>query len=200
MRFARPLHEILAEDPEWQDREDRQHLAHERWAKDHWETFAFVGHCVRTGHGQIDWDRVMVSRRNWPMLYSAKRRPPLGTEDAAEKYGLRVKSLDHPGEYEVLKGLCQADAIMDMVDEGLVTITMPPTSSTGNSYMRPDRHALNEPSPREPVTGHTEWLLMPWARFGLTDRGWTVDMELAKHRDAGGRYASFCMPEEKEST
>lgn len=198
MRYSRTLAETDGSSPQWQDREDRERIPHERWAKDHWETFAFVEIMVRTEHGRIDWDRVMVSHRNWPMLYAAKDRHPMSSQDAAEKYGLRLKVPGYPGETETVKGLCQADAIMDLVDEGLVTLTMPPLSATGNSYMRPDGHALSDPSPRDLLTGHVEWLLMPWARFGLTDRGWRVGMELAKHKDAGRRYAAFEMPEKEK--
>lgn len=196
MKTIKSLKEILDEKPEWQDRADRQRIPSDLWAKDHWGTFAFLEVMVRTNHGQIDWDRVMISRRNWPSLYAAKKRPPMSTGDAADVYGLRVKIPGRPGEYDTVLGVCEADAIMDMVDADLVTISMPSVSSTGNSYLRPDGCALNEPSPHDLVTGFVEQQLMPWARFSLTDRGWKVGMELAKHKDRGGVFARFEMPEE----
>jgi hypothetical protein len=195
MRTVKPLKEILEEKPEWQDRADRQRIPSGLWAKDHWGTFAFLEVMVRTNHGQIDWDRVMVSRRNWSTLYAAKKRPPMGAGDSADEYGIRVKVPGRPGEYDKILGVCEVDAIMDMVDAGLVAISMPPISPTGNSYLRPDGCALNEPSPRDLVTGFVEQQLMPWARFSLTDRGWQVGMELAKHKDRGGVFARFEMPE-----
>lgn len=197
MRYRRPMEEILGEAPEWRDRSSRPRIPHVRWGKDHWSLFAYVGYVVREESGRIDWDHVMISRSHWPMLYAAKKSPP-GGEDCAGKYGLRLAPQGHLDTAEVMKGVCEADALMDLVDEGLVTITMPPHSSTGNSYLRPDGHAMIDPSPHQPVTGHVEWLLMPWARFGLTERGWLVGKELAQHRAHGGLFARFVMPKEEE--
>ena len=185
MRLARTPEDIANDKPEWRERKDRERIASSRWGKDHWSLFAYVEIMVRTRNGLLDWDSVGISAKNWPMLYNAKKRPPFSSGDQAEKYGLRLKG------GESLKGVCEADALMDLVDAGLVTITMPPLSSTGNSYLRPDGHALNDPSPRQPLTGLVEWMLMPWARFGLTETGWSVGVELAKHKSAGGTFASF---------
>jgi hypothetical protein len=195
VNFTGPLDKALDGPPEWRDRPDRPKIPHTRWGKDHWSTFAFVEDRVRRYKGGIAWDRVMISRRQWPMLYAAKKTDP-GGEDAAEKYGLRLAPMRHPAIFETMKGVCEVDALMDLVDEGLVTITMPPLSSTGRSYLRPDGHALNDPTPGVPVTGHVEWLLMPWAQFGLTERGWKVATALARHEAGGATFALFRIPAE----
>lgn len=189
---------ILSGPPTWQDRPDREHFPHQRWGHDHWFLFGHVETRVVEHCGQLDWNQIAVSRRNWPMLWAARNpwtTPP--AEDAADQYGLRLKGKD--GRIETVKGFCEADALMDLVDEGLVTVEMPPVSRTGLSYLRPDGHALNEPSPLDPVTGRTEWVLMRWARFCLTDRGWTVAADLRKHRGNRGEFVEFSMPGELQA-
>ena len=91
-----------------------------------------------------------------------------------------------------------ADALMDLVDAGLVTLEMPKVSESGKSYLRPDGHALRAPDPKDLLTGHVEWLLMPWAKFGLTERGWVVSAALRRHKGNGGVFARFEMPKEME--
>jgi hypothetical protein len=194
---VKTLDEILSEAPQWRDRPNREPVPHEDWGKDHWALLLRVENHAVDDHGQIDWNRLTLSRRNWPMLWAARNpweTPPV--EDAADQFGLRLKPRRHPDVPEVKKGHCEADALMDLVDHGLVAIEMPPISSSGLSYLRPDGNALNSPNPREPVTGWTEWALMPWARFSLTDRGWSVAAELRKHRGRRGAYAEFTMPGE----
>lgn len=186
------LEEILTEAPEWRDRRNRKSIPMHRWGKDHWSLLAYVETRATSYCGQLDWNHLTLSRRNWPMLYAARK--PYGSsfgEDAADLYGLRLKPLRHPGVFETVKGHCDADALMDLVEAGLVRIEMPPVSPTGRSYLRPDGHALNEPSPEGPVTGHLEWLLMPWARFRLTDPGWKVAGELRRFLADGGTVGAF---------
>ncbi len=198
MRLTGSLEEIMNEGPQWQDRPDREHVAPERWGKSHWALLVSVDHRVVTAHGAMDWDRVQVSQRHWPMLWAARTLVQHGLgggmRDGAE-YGLRLKS-DEDGRAEMLADHCEVDALMDLVDAGLVTLEMPRVSASGKSYLRPDGHALPDPSPRDLLTGHVEWLLMPWAKFGLTERGWDVSAALRKHKGAGGLFAQFTMPEE----
>jgi hypothetical protein len=163
-----------------------------------------VDHRVVDAHGLLDWDRVQVSQRHWPMLWSARTLTQYGIElskDGAQ-YGLRLRP-DEDGRAEVLADHCEVDALMDLVDAGLVTLEMPRVSASGKSYLRPDGHALNDPAPDGLIpdlltghTGHVEWLLMPWAKFGLTERGWEVSAALRRHKGAGGKFAQFTMPEE----
>jgi hypothetical protein len=191
--------ELIADGvPRWRDRIGRRRFPCEQWGLDHWSLLAYVEVRVTDHQGAIDWNMLTLSRRNWPELWAA--RNPYETapaQDAADQYGLRVKSAD--GEDELVLGHCEADALMDLVDHGLVTITMPPVSATGQSYLRADGHALSHPSPYEPVTGLTEKLLMPWATFGLTERGWFVASQLRKHRGARRSPASFSMPDGLEA-
>lgn len=195
MRFVRPLEEILEDGPEWQDRPGRKHVAPDRWGKSHWALLGFVDDRVVRWHGLIDWDYVQVSQRHWPMLHAVRRtaRYGLGPSRDGAEYGLRLKPVD--GDRPVLlEDHCEVDALMDLVDAGLVTLRMPQVSPSGQSYLRPDGHALNDPSPRGLLTGHTEWLLMPWAKFGFTDLGWRVAASLRRHKGDGGLYAKFEMP------
>lgn len=194
MRFAK-LNEIVAGPMKWRDREGRQRSPHEHWGRDHWDLLAYVETRVTERQGQLDWNHLRLSRRNWPMLWAARNpweTPP--PEDAADKYDLRLRAAD--GSIEVVKGHCEADALMDLVDQGLVVIEMPPVSSTGQSYLRPDGHALSDPSPYEPVTGRVEWALMPWARFSLTERGWLAASRLRQHLSVDKDYSRFSMPGE----
>ncbi|MFE0472413.1 hypothetical protein ACFW2V_12435 [Streptomyces sp. NPDC058947] len=184
------LDRVLTGAPQWRDRPGRVVIPMDRWGEDHWGLLVHVESRVVDDHGHIDWNRLSLSRRNWPMLWAA--RNPYGTtvsKDAADEHGLRLKAPD--GSCLTLFGCCEGDALMDLVEAGLVTIEMPQVSSTGQSYLRPDGHALNDPSPSEPVTGRVEWALMPWARFTLTDQGWTLAGAARRHRDNGGKYVSF---------
>lgn len=184
------------ERPQWRDREDREHISHERWGRDHWSLLAHVESRAVDDSGRIDWNQITLSRRNWPMLWAA--RNPWATQpvwDAADQFGLRLKPIGHARISNILFGHCGADALMDLVDHGLVAIEMPPVSRTGQSYLRPDGIGLNEPLPHEPVTGTVERALMPWARFSLTDRGWDVASRLRRFK-SGNEYEQFSMPGE----
>ena len=197
MGLASSLDEISNKPPQWRDRPNRERIPHERWGHDHWSMLVLVEECAVKASGQIDWDRLTLSRRNWPMLWAA--RNPWETpsaQDAADRYGLRLKPVRHPDVDEILAGYCEVDALMDLVDEELVVIEMPPVSATGRTYLRPDGNGLNNPTPQEPVTGRVEWALMPWASFNLTDRGWRVAAELRRHLGRKGRYAHFLLPKE----
>jgi len=200
MRFIRPVEEILADGPEWQDRPDREHIAPDRWGKSHWALLSLIDERVVRWHGLIDWDHVQVSRKHWPMIYAARRRTQYGfteSKDGAE-YGLRLKPDSENDRPVLLADHCEVDALMDLVDADLVTLQMPKVSASGQSYLRPDGHALSDPSPSDMITGHTEWLLMPWAKFGFTELGWTVAAALRRHKGDGGVYARFEMPMEAQ--
>lgn len=200
MRMIRPMEEILAEGPQWQDRPDRERIPVDRWGKSHWALLGFIDDRVVRWSGLIDWDHVQVSRKHWPMIYAAKKRVQFGFESAKDgaEYGLRLK-LDENDRPVLLDGHCEVDALMDLVDAGLVTLQMPKISASGQSYLRPDGHALNDPSPSDLLTGRIEWLLMPWAKFGFSELGWTVAAALRRHKGDGGVYARFEMPVEAKS-
>lgn len=191
----REAHEIPGT-PQWRDREGRERVSHERWGGDHWSLLARVEGRAVDHHGRIDWNTILVSRRNWPMLWAARnpweRQPPW---DAADRYGLRLKPAlpSHSRIANILPNHCGADALMDLVDHGLVAIEMPPLSETGRSYLRPDGIALNDPLPEDPLTGAVEWALMPWARFSLTEHGWDVASRLRRFKSRN-EYAQFSMP------
>lgn len=188
------LDRIRSEAPQWRDRVGRTPIPMDRWGKDHWSLLLYVEDRAVNRHGLIDWNNLTLSQGHWPMLWAARNRwASASGEDAADKYGLRLRSPE--GAIETVKGCCEGDALMDLVDAGLVAVTMPPLSSTGKSYLRPDGHALNDPSPDEPVTGRVEWALMPWARFGLTEQGWELAGAVRRHRGNGGRMATF-VPEQ----
>ena len=200
MRIIRPMEEILTEGPQWQDRPDRQRVPVERWGRSHWGLLGFIDDRVVRWKGLIDWDHVQVSRKHWPMLHAAKRRMQLGFEaskDGAD-YGLMLKP-DQDGRPGLLEDHCEVDAMMDLADAGLVTIQMPEVSASGQSYLRPDGHALNDPSPLDLLTGQVEWLLMPWAKLGFSELGWGVAAALRRHKGDGGVYARFEMPAELKS-
>ncbi len=200
MRLVRSPEEIEKEGPQWQDRPDREHTAPDRWGKSHWALLGYIDHRVVDAHGLLDWNYLQVSQRHWPMIWGARTtaRYDLGgpSLDGAE-YGLRLKP-DEDGRAEILADHCEVDALMDLVDAGLVTLDMPKVSASGKSYLRPDGHALSDPVPSDLLTGHVEWLLMPWAKFGLTERGWEVSAALRRHKGAGGVFARFVMPEKVE--
>lgn len=192
MRMTRTLEEIQQEGPEWTDRPGRERVDVDRWGKDHWFLFSMIDERAVNWHGQMDWNRIQVSQRNWPMLWAVRMHGMSDPKDGAD-YGLRLKPSDD-GRVPLLEGHCQVDALMDLLDAGLVTLEMPKKSASGRSYLRPDGHALNYPSPRDLVTGHVERLLMPWVKVCLTDEGWRVSAALRRHKGSGGLFAEFEMP------
>lgn len=196
VRVHRSLEQIQQEGPQWQDRTRREPVGPERWGKDHWFLFSVVDERTVNWHGQMDWNLIQVSQRHWPMLWAARVYGKSDPKDGAD-YGLRLKPGDD-GRAPLLEGHCQVDALMDLLDAGLITLSMPARSPSGRSYLRPDGHALSSPSPRDPVTGHVEWLLMPWVKVTLTERGWQVSAALRRHKGDGGLFAEFEMPKELE--
>jgi hypothetical protein len=187
------LAELMNASPEWQAREGREQIAPERWGKDHWSLLGYVENVEVEYSGRITWDRLTLSQRNWPMLWAARNRhSSLGGEDAADQYGLRLKPVG--GESVTVYGHCEADALMDMVDARLITIEMPGVSEDGEYFLKPNGRPLNGSYDPRPglMTGHTEWRLMPWARFRLTELGREVANELRAHKAKdGATWSSF---------
>jgi hypothetical protein len=175
---------------EWQMRLARQAVPMRRWGKDHWSLFGFVETREVDHHGLINWKRVVVSARNWPMLYALSGFLPNG-QDAADRYGLRLKGAD--GGVERVLDLCEVDALMDLVDEGLVTITMPQPDKDGDYFLKPNGRPLMGEEYVSPkfVTAMAEWELMKWASFRLTPKGREVADQLRGHKAAGGTWFSF---------
>jgi hypothetical protein len=187
--------------PKWRDRPERVRIPMERWHKDHWSLLAYVERSAVDEHGALDWNKLSLSRRNWPMLYGMQRRDtsPDSSPDAADLYGLGLKPENHVGGAEgsvksvKLEGHCEADALMDLVDAGLVTVSMPPVNADGSRYSAPNGQDLPgyAPPPSAVTTGFVSWMLMPWARFGLTDEGWEIAGRLRKHLSSGGIHSAF---------
>jgi hypothetical protein len=168
----------VAAGPQWIDRADRETIPPHRWGVDHGGALAEVLYAVRQRKGHMDWTRIMLSQRNWPMLFAAKgKRAPADPADAADKFGLRLGLLSD-GVRQL--GYCQGDALMDFVMHDLVVITMPPLSEDGAHYLKPNGYPLREghPVPADLPTGRVEWELMPWATFSLTELGWKVAHEV----------------------
>ena len=192
------LGEIAAQAPEWQNREGRTPVGMESWGKDHWSLLGYVETCTVDGSGRIEWERLTLSRRNWPMLWSARRDAHLigsDTRDAADVYPLRLKRVNDQAVTHA--GHCEGDALMDLVDAGLVTIEMPRVNSDGTHYLKPNGRPLaGEDAPRPGwTTGLTEWGLMPWARFALTASGRAIANQLRDHMATDGATWSNFTPE-----
>src|ERR1044072_1921100 len=122
MRFARDLEDIAKEGPQWQDRPDRERDGPDRWGKSHWALLGNVDERMVKWHGLLNWDHIQVSRKHWPMLYAARKTAQVGfgpSKDGAE-YGLRLKPSAHDDRAVILADHCEVDALMDLVDAGLV--------------------------------------------------------------------------------
>lgn len=190
--------QIAAQPPQWRDRDGRQHIPMEQWGKDHWSLLAFVENRTVDHKGAMDWNRVTLSRRNWPNLYATRqygRLTPI-EQDSADRYGLRLKRTD-PDTPNVLYGHCEGDALMDLVDHGLVTIQMPRPDADGDYFLKPNGQPLtgeDYPSPKF-VTGLAELTLMPWAKFALTDTGRHYNDALRAHKATeGATWSNFTPP------
>lgn len=171
----------------WHDREGRESFGPLDWGRDHLSMLLYIETRVVDGYGELSWDRLTLSARNWPMLYAARRNPYPDGPDAAEKYGLRMKG--HTADDH-----CEMDAVMDLVMHDLVTVTMPPLSRDGSRYLKPSGYGIADPPPVPSPGVAVERRLMRWARFGLTDYGWTVSHALRRHFSVAHEVTSFKIP------
>lgn len=194
--------EIGAEAPEWQDRSGRTPVGPANWGSSHWLLFQTVGTAFAAKAGKVNWDYVTVSRRNWPMLWAGRGQMAQGSfaSDGAS-YGLRLKRIG--GNPVTLEDHCEADALCDLVDYGVVDRRMPYPNASGDFYTAPSGHPLKGdgmPRPADLTTGHVEWLLMPHAKFTLSQRGFRVLAYLAEFQaaDANATWSGFNPQDIKE--
>lgn len=169
----------------WQDRKGRETFAPSEWGRDHLSMLLYVETCAVDSYGVLMWDRLTLSARNWPMLHETRRDRYADGPDAADRYGLRLKT-------RTADGHCEMDAVMDLVTHDLVTVTMPELSESGESYLKPNGHPVPAvpPGPGDFV-GRS---LMRWASFGLTDYGWTVAHALRRHFAQAHDVTTFRIP------
>jgi hypothetical protein len=164
----------------------------EMWHNKHWSTLAYLEVCEVDCHGVVDWDRITVSERNWYGLYQARSTLAKGGfgKDGAD-YGLPVRT--EPGKSLIYKDHCEVDAIMDMVDAGLVLIDLPEVSEDGGYYIRPDGNLYNRAGDPDPADGLDDSELLPYATFRLTREGREVVARLRAHKADGGSWAAFTL-------
>lgn len=180
----------LDEAPAWQDRADRTPVPMVDWGKDHWRLLQHVEVRIMDYQSLIGWDHIQVSRRNWPMLYAARRYGLDPSSDGAD-YGLRLRRAG--GETRIHAGHCEVDALMDLVAEGVLTLQMPRRAKNGDYFCKPNgRKIPDSPSPSL-VTGAAEWALMPWARFSLTAKGRKLTSAFREYRQTveGATFSGF---------
>lgn len=171
----------------WPDREDRESFIPSEWGRDHLSMLLYIETCVVDGRGELKWDKLTLSARNWPTLYAARRNPYPDGPDVADRYGLRLKG-------GTADGHCEMDAVMDLVTHDMVTVTMPPLDEDGLHYLKPNGYKVPAPVTSELPTELAERQLMRWARFGLTDYGWTVAHALRRNFADTRDVTSFRIP------
>lgn len=185
---------IGAEAPEWQDREGRTKVGPEYWGTDHWSLFRQVATEFAARGGKVNWDRLTVSRKNWPMLWAERSQMARGpfAYDGSE-YGVRLKRINRIAlkggsvTQHVLDDHCGVDALCDLVDHGVVERRMPTVSVSGEYYLNPAGNPMKGdgmPRPGDLTTGHVEWMLMPYAKFTLSQRGFRILAHLARFEAA----------------
>lgn len=186
--------QIGTELPEWQDRQARQRIGPKLWGRTHWSLFEQVGTTFAGRAGLVDWDRITVSAKHWPMLWAARSVLSSSAfgKDGAD-YGIQLKRAD--GQVNKLDGHCDVDVLMDLVDHGVVEMRMPYPNADHTYYVKPSGMPLRDramPRPSDPTTGHVEWLLMPFAKFTLTQRGFRILAELAEYKkDETATWSGF---------
>ncbi|MER6605976.1 hypothetical protein ABT282_08670 [Streptomyces sp. NPDC000927] len=177
----------------WNDRPNRTRVPMNQWSKSHWSTLAYVEDRTVNDQGLICWDHLTVSHANWPFLFAARARTNQDTTyDAGKQYPLVLRS--HPGGTpNVVPGHCEVDALMDMVDAGLIKIQMPKTNADGSYFLKPNGQPLTGDEWASPkfATGFDEARLMAWASFSLTERGREIANELRAWKASGEQYATF---------
>lgn len=178
--------------PQWRARHDRTAVPMDRWGTDHWLVLSMLEDFNTLAGGAVTWDRLTLSRRNWSGLYWARshhRIIPNGP-DAADAFGLRV--LDDDGNGTTMYGYCHADALADMVEQGLVAVKMPSADPDAGVYLTPfGRPVPDSPHPAAPLAAEDEERLMAYARYRLTRQGWDLGLLLREHRADGGDFRTF---------
>jgi len=162
----------------------------DRWHKDHWSMLAYLEVGEVDYHGIVDWDHVRVSEKNWGGVYKARSGWARSNfdKDGAD-YGLRVR-----GEGNLIlrqMGHCEVDAIMDMVDAGLVVIELPKLAKSGDYYLKPNGTPLSRPGDPDPADEPDDMDLLPYSAFRLTERGREIENRLRKHKADGQNYGTF---------
>jgi hypothetical protein len=162
----------------------------ELWHKNHWSTLAYLEVCEVDCHGVVDWDHISVSERNWGGFYEARSAMAKGGfgKDAAD-YGLPVRT--DPGKAMLYQDHCEVDAIMDMVDAGLVEIVTPPVE--GGFYLKPDGSRFAKAGSPDPADELDDMELLPYSAFRLTDEGHRIAGALRRHKVRGKAYAAFTL-------
>lgn len=162
----------------------------DRWHKNHWSTLSYLEVCEVDCHGVVDWDHISVSERNWGSFYEARSAMAKGGfgKDAAD-HGLPVRT--EPGKALVYEDHCEVDAIMDMVDAGLLVIELPKLAESGDYYLKPNGTPLSRPGDPDPADEPDDMDLLPYGAFRLTERGREITNRLRKHKADGKNYAAF---------
>lgn len=162
----------------------------ELWHKDHWSTLAYLEVCENDCQGLVDWDHVRVSERNWPDFHEARSMSAwLGPGKDAAAYGLPVRTA--PGKAMLYKDHCEVDAIMDMVDAGLLEIVTPPVE--GGFYLKPNGSRFAKAGSPDPADELDDMELLPYSAFRLTDEGHRIAGALRRHKARGKAYATFSL-------
>lgn len=176
------------EELRWSDRKGRVSIPMWRWHRHHWSLLMYVEEtAISSDRGRLDWNVLNTSKRHWPTLFAVRELFSTATRDGAD-FGLRL--LNEAGGLERMPDCCDVDALMDLVEEGLVTITMPTTDEFGN-YLMPNGKPVDmslapivmDADLDTLLDGHAEsMMLMPWAAFRLTDKGHRLNGALRKYR------------------
>ncbi|MFF7198311.1 hypothetical protein ACFZAM_31965 [Streptomyces sp. NPDC008079] len=190
---------LAVQAPEWQDRAGRTPIPLADWGRDHWSLLAVVEDCAVNGHGRLQWERLTLSYRHWPTLYAARGHISMdGSYDAKDRFPLRLKRLR--GNAREMPGHCEGDALMDLRDHRLITVTMPPVDGSGRYYLRPDGRPLDGEDDPHPgcINAFTSLELMPYARFALTRLGRHYSNALRAHKATdGATWSNFIPPAEE---
>lgn len=190
MTEANQTEHSTAPAPEWQERRGRTPVRPLEWGRDHWDLLSYLETRVVDHQGAIGWESMVISQENWPMLFGARllsAHHPLPFAPITTGYALRLKP-NAQGEPVTLAGHCEVDAMMDLADHELITLTMPRADLRNDCFLKPNGLPIpDSPSPAL-VTGYAELVLMPYVQVGLTDAGWSISAELRRRRGTRDAY------------